>query len=151
MLALLRKSAAQGSKTWILGVVQANGLATEATFETQPFKLHKLDQGPATSLTITREQGLQYYTDMQIIRRLETTAANLYKSKTIRGFCHLSSGQEACAVGMEAAINKDDSVITAYRAHGWTYTRGVSLLGILAELTGSVTCVGVCVCVCVFY
>ncbi|KAK3097048.1 hypothetical protein FSP39_005873 [Pinctada imbricata] len=37
---------------------------------------------------------------------------------------------------MEAAITKDDSVITAYRAHGWTYIRGVSVLGVLAELTG---------------
>lgn len=44
--------------------------------------------------------------------------------------------QEACAVGMEAAMTKDDAVITAYRAHGWTYTRGVPVEGILAELTG---------------
>lgn len=44
--------------------------------------------------------------------------------------------QEACCVGMENAIEKDDAVITAYRAHGWTYMRGVSLVGVLAELTG---------------
>ena len=44
--------------------------------------------------------------------------------------------QEACAVGMEAAISKDDAVITAYRAHGWAYMRGVPVLGVLAELTG---------------
>ena len=31
---------------------------------------------------------------------------------------------------------KKDAVITAYRAHGWTYLRGVSLFGVLAELTG---------------
>lgn len=39
-------------------------------------------------------------------------------------------------MGMEAAITKEDAVITAYRAHGWTYTRGVPVLGVLAELTG---------------
>lgn len=39
-------------------------------------------------------------------------------------------------MGMEAAIRKDDAVITAYRAHGWTYMRGVSMVGVLAELTG---------------
>ena len=33
-------------------------------------------------------------------------------------------------------MTKDDPVITAYRAHGWTYTRGIEPLGILAELTG---------------
>ena len=50
--------------------------------------------------------------------------------------CVCLSDQEACAVGMEAAITKEDAVITAYRAHGWTYTRGVPVLGVLAELTG---------------
>jgi pyruvate dehydrogenase E1 component alpha subunit len=37
---------------------------------------------------------------------------------------------------MEHAIEKDDSVITAYRCHGWTYMRGKSALQVLAELTG---------------
>nr|XP_022286731.1 probable pyruvate dehydrogenase E1 component subunit alpha, mitochondrial isoform X2 [Crassostrea virginica] len=73
---------------------------------------------------------------MRTIRRMETMAGNLYKAKQIRGFCHLYSGQEACCVGMEAAITPEDAVITAYRAHGWTYVRGISPLGVLAELTG---------------
>jgi len=73
---------------------------------------------------------------MQTIRRLETAANQLYKEKLVRGFCHLYSGQEACAVGMEASIRKDDAVITAYRAHGWSLIRGVSIKGVLSELTG---------------
>lgn len=44
--------------------------------------------------------------------------------------------QEACAAGIEAAINPSDHLITAYRAHGYTYTRGVPIKEILAELTG---------------
>jgi pyruvate dehydrogenase E1 component alpha subunit len=40
---------------------------------------------------------------------------------------------------MKAAFHENDSVITAYRAHGWTYVMGVSLLGVLAELTGRKT------------
>ncbi|KAH7937697.1 hypothetical protein HPB49_014829 [Dermacentor silvarum] len=44
--------------------------------------------------------------------------------------------KEACAVGMEAVLEKGDSVITAYRAHGWAYLRGVSIPGVLCELTG---------------
>lgn len=73
---------------------------------------------------------------MFTIRRLETVAGSLYKEKIIRGFCHLYSGQEACAVGMKAAMRPDDSAITAYRCHGWTYLFGVSPEEVLSELTG---------------
>lgn len=122
----------------IIAVIKGNDYSTvaEATFQTQPFKLHKLESGPPESATLTREDALRLYRDMATIRRMETVSGNLYKAKAIRGFCHLYSGQEACAVGMEAAIEKNDAVITAYRAHGWAYLRGVSVLGVLAELTG---------------
>lgn len=110
--------------------------STEATFQTKPFKLHHLENGPSTEVTCTRDDAMKYYREMMTIRRMETAANNLYKEKIIRGFCHLYSGQEACAVGMEAAIRKTDAVITAYRAHGWTYLRGISVKAVLAELTG---------------
>ena len=37
---------------------------------------------------------------------------------------------------MENAILPTDDVITSYRAHGWTYMRGISVAGVLAELFG---------------
>lgn len=113
--------------------------AHEANHTTNPYKLHRLEEGPSTEVSYTREDALKYYKDMRIIRVMETTAGNFYKSKLIRGFCHLYSGQEAVAVGMDAALTPDDSVITAYRAHGWSYLRGVSVHGVLAELTGRKT------------
>ncbi|KAL1139733.1 hypothetical protein AAG570_006711 [Ranatra chinensis] len=73
---------------------------------------------------------------MQIIRRLETAAGNLFKLKKNRGFCHLYSGQEACAVGIRASMRPEDAVISGYRVHGWAYLMGVTPSGILAELTG---------------
>lgn len=101
-----------------------------------PFELHKLDSEPSYDVSCSKEEALDFYQKMQAVRRLETTAGNLYKAKQIRGFCHLYSGQEAVCVGMKAALEDGDSVITAYRAHGWTYIMGVSLVGVLAELTG---------------
>ncbi|XP_075215229.1 putative pyruvate dehydrogenase E1 component subunit alpha, mitochondrial [Lycorma delicatula] len=73
---------------------------------------------------------------MKTIREMETVAARLYREKAIRGFCHLYSGQEACAVGMKASMRENDQIIAAYRVHGLVYVMGISVLGVLAELTG---------------
>lgn len=59
----------------------------------QPYKLHKLENGPSTSVTLSSEDAVKYYRQMQTIRRIETAAGNLYKEKIVRGFCHLYSGQ----------------------------------------------------------
>lgn len=59
----------------------------------QPCRLHKLDEAISTTVTLTKEDALKMYTQLHTIRRMETSAGNLYKDKTIRGFCHLYSGQ----------------------------------------------------------
>ena len=64
-----------------------------ATAQLQPFKLFKLDEGPASTATCSREEALKFYEMMQRIRRMETTLSTLYKEKKVRGFCHLYSGQ----------------------------------------------------------
>ncbi|XP_041440636.1 pyruvate dehydrogenase E1 component subunit alpha, somatic form, mitochondrial-like [Xenopus laevis] len=109
--------------------------ASEATFDIKKCDIHRLEEEPPTQAVLTREEGLQYYRTMQTIRRMELKSDQLYKQKIIRGFCHLYDGQEACCVGLESGINPTDHLITAYRAHGYTYTRGVSVKEILAELT----------------
>merc|ERR1712236_90028 len=115
---------------------QIKEITTEASFDWNPYKLHRLDEGPAITTTLTREEGLRMYREMVTVRRMETAAANLYKEKQIRGFCHLCSGQEAIYSGIRAGMRDQDSVTTSYRAHGFTYVMGVSVLGVLAELTG---------------
>lgn len=51
-----------------------NNYSTEVPFVVRDFKLHNLEEGPATSVTLTKEDALKYYTDMFVIRRLETSA-----------------------------------------------------------------------------
>jgi pyruvate dehydrogenase E1 component alpha subunit len=115
--------------------------ATEATFEiARPFKLHMLpDVVPPEKASIGREEALKLYRQMQVIRRMETAAGNMYKEKVIRGFCHLYSGQEAVAVGMHSILQPQDTVVTAYRDHGWSYVMGLDPVQVLAELTGRVS------------
>lgn len=67
---------------------------------------------------------------------MEMAADRLYKEKKIRGFCHLSTGQEAVAAGIEHAITKEDHVITAYRCHGFALMRGGTVKSIIGELLG---------------
>lgn len=108
----------------------------EATFKLQPFKLHKLEKGPVTEATLTKEEALHYYTQMYTIRRMEQSCNALYQQKFIRGFLHLYIGQEACCVGMKAGMVEGDKVITAYRDHGWAYVMGLTTKSIICELTG---------------
>ncbi|XP_037936063.1 pyruvate dehydrogenase E1 component subunit alpha type II, mitochondrial-like [Teleopsis dalmanni] len=100
------------------------------------FKLHILETMPEENVTLKKEDALRYYTQMQTIRRLENACASLYKEKIIRGFCHLYSGQEACCIGMKAALRKDDNFITAYRCHAWCLVAGIAPVNLIAELTG---------------
>ncbi|PAV72260.1 hypothetical protein WR25_00073 [Diploscapter pachys] len=115
---------------------QLRSVSGDVSFTTKGYKLHKLDSGPSSEVTLNKADAIHYYKQMQTIRRMESSAGNLYKEKKIRGFCHLYSGQEACAVGMHSAMTEGDQVITAYRCHGWTYLLGSTVTEVLAELTG---------------
>lgn len=39
-------------------------------------------------------------------------------------------------MGMKSAFREPDSIISAYRVHGWTYLMGASPEEVLCELTG---------------
>ncbi|KAI9325979.1 dehydrogenase E1 component-domain-containing protein [Zopfochytrium polystomum] len=106
-------------------------------FPADTFNTHHFPEPPRDT-TVTGKELMDMFRTMVQIRRLETASDQLYKSKMIRGFCHLSTGQEAVATGMESAISRDDAIITAYRCHGFTLTRGATPKAILAELMGRV-------------
>ena len=92
----------------------------------------------ATPSNNTTEDLLSYYRDMMLIRRFEEKAGQLYGMGQIGGFCHLYIGQEAVVVGVQAALNEGDQVITSYRDHGHMLACGMEARGVMAELTGRI-------------
>lgn len=73
---------------------------------------------------------------MLFIRRFEEKAGQLFAMGEIGGFCHLSVGQEAIAIGLRKAMRAGDSLIAAHRHHGHLLAAGVDPGAAMAELTG---------------
>jgi pyruvate dehydrogenase E1 component alpha subunit len=89
-----------------------------------------------SAATASGEALTQYYRDMLLIRRFEERAGQIYGMGLIAGFCHLYIGQEGVVVGMQAALEEGDQVITGYRDHGHMLACGMDPKGVMAELTG---------------
>ena len=95
------------------------------------------DDVPAVD--VSRDQLLEMYEGMALIRRVEELAAKAYTMRKILGFSHLYIGQEAVAVGAVHAMEPKDQLITAYRLHGHAIAKGISAKAVLAELFGKAT------------
>lgn len=90
----------------------------------------------AAPRSVEKDELLQYYRDMLLIRRFEERAGQLYGMGQIAGFCHLYIGQEAVITGCKASMKDGDQVVTGYRAHGHSLAVGMSPEDVMAELTG---------------
>jgi pyruvate dehydrogenase E1 component alpha subunit len=86
-----------------------------------------------------KEQQLDLYYQMVLIRRVEERGAELYQAGKIGGFMHLYIGQEAVSTGLIAAREPRDRVITAYRDHGVAINCGIPVNEVMAELLGKAT------------
>src|SRR6266702_8627049 len=73
---------------------------------------------------------------MQLIRRFEEKAAEMYAMGKVGGFLHLYIGQEAVAVGAMSTIRPDDYAISSYREHGHCLAKGSDPRRVMAELFG---------------
>lgn len=95
--------------------------------------------GQSKSTEPTTDQKRKWLRDMQMIREFENRTMQAYQQAKIGGFCHIYSGQEACAVGCTASVNDDDPIITAYRDHGHALARGMTPASCIAELFGKLS------------
>jgi pyruvate dehydrogenase E1 component alpha subunit len=107
---------------------------TNSAIKNTPVKKARIK--PIKKAPASAEELLSLYDKMLMIRRFEEKAGQLYGMGLIGGFCHLYIGQEAVVVGMQAAAQNGDSVITSYRDHGHMLACNMKPAGVMAELTG---------------
>jgi pyruvate dehydrogenase E1 component alpha subunit len=88
---------------------------------------------------LARQQLLDLYYDMVLLRRFEEKAAEEYTLGKIGGFLHLYIGQEATGVGALSALRPTDYVVSSYREHGHAILKGIEPRAVMAELFGKAT------------
>jgi len=94
------------------------------------------------SAELGREELLELYRRMLLIRRFEEKVQSLFQAGEVHGTTHLYSGQEAVAVGVCDVLGPEDRVAGTYRGHGHALALGVDSTALLAEMLGRET--GVC-------
>jgi len=87
-------------------------------------------------LKLSEDDVVEMYRLMQLQRRFEERAMQMYQKGKFGGFLHLYIGQEAVSTGTVFALDDEDDIITAYRDHGWGLVRGISAKEGMAELFG---------------
>ncbi|GAB2765826.1 pyruvate dehydrogenase (acetyl-transferring) E1 component subunit alpha [Sinomonas soli] len=70
------------------------------------------------------------------VRRLEEACVRLYTEQKIRGFLHVSIGEEAVVAGVTSAVEPGDSIVATYREHGHALLAGIPARKLMAEMYG---------------
>lgn len=83
-----------------------------------------------------KEKLLSLYREIYLIRRVEEKNIELARQHKITALVHLSIGQEACAVGMCSALNREDYAWSSHRCHAHYLAKGGNLFRMFAELAG---------------
>jgi TPP-dependent pyruvate/acetoin dehydrogenase alpha subunit len=82
---------------------------------------------------------LGLYRQMVLIRQFEERVKFLFLEGVMPGTIHQYQGQEACAVGVCAALGPNDVITSTHRPHGHAIARGLSVNAMMAELFGKST------------
>src|SRR5438552_18089280 len=97
-----------------------------------------------TSPTIpARDMLLEMFRRMALIRRFEDHLHSLFLQGLVPGTLHQCQGQEAVAVGVCAALRRDDVIFSTHRPVGHLLAKGCPASAIAAEIWGKATgCAG---------
>ncbi|MDD5708055.1 MAG: thiamine pyrophosphate-dependent enzyme, partial [Kiritimatiellae bacterium] len=82
---------------------------------------------------------IQLYRDMLRIRKFEERVKFLFLEGIMPGTIHQYQGEEACAVGVCAALRPDDVITSTHRPHGHALAKGVPMQAMMDELFGKAT------------
>ena len=88
----------------------------------------------ASSAPFSNADLLEMHRRMLVIRGFEERVSALYRDGEVPGFVHLSIGQEAAAVGACWPLRPTDVITSTHRGHGHCLAKGLSPLGMFAEL-----------------
>jgi len=91
---------------------------------------------------VSREALLDMYRMLWRIRTFEDQVRRLAAAGEVPGFPHLSTGQEAVAVGVCAHLSQQDLLFTSHRGHGHVLAKGSDIEAMFAEILGRET--GLC-------
>jgi pyruvate dehydrogenase E1 component alpha subunit len=78
----------------------------------------------------------QMYRALWRIRIFEAQVQRLAAAGEVPGFPHLSTGQEAVAVGVCAHLAQEDTLFTSHRGHGHVLAKGSDVRAAFAEIIG---------------
>ena len=89
-----------------------------------------------TKPDLMKEQLLDLYRTMQLIRQCEEQLARCHQRGLVHGACHTYVGEEAIAAGVCAHLRADDVVFSTHRGYGHALAKGVGPEQLIAELFG---------------
>lgn len=88
----------------------------------------------------SKEDMLRIYRDMRLIREFESMLYSIKTTNSYNGLeynnpgpAHLSTGQEAAAVGQAYLLKPEDTIFGSHRSHGEILAKGLSAIQKLSE------------------
>jgi pyruvate dehydrogenase E1 component alpha subunit len=90
-------------------------------------------------MKISEERLKQIYLLMKRCRVFDERVREEYFKARIKGFAHVSVGEEAISAGVSCWLREDDYVLGSHRAHANTVAKGAQFDRLMAELFGKTT------------
>ncbi len=87
-------------------------------------------------MQLSREDLLQAYQKMRLIREFEDAVHEEFSAGNIPGFVHLYAGEEASGVGVCMHLDDRDAIASTHRGHGHCIAKNCDERGMMFEIFG---------------